>query len=181
MAYENPFLTDFASIFFEIVKMKGFDPAKLEVVIFDEEVRDGRSFEKNEVLDVLYQLGVKLNALTIYTDRPRDFYALAEGYSEETGLVTVLASKREQKKALVKNWSGDRKIILDFEKKGSCYGVGRYAEYGYIPIYKKPWEIAENLDIIVPFGYNIVIVKGRNTKGRQCIRDRFDVGFYRDE
>ncbi len=178
MVYENPFLTDFASIFLKIIRKKGFDPAKLEVVIFDVEAD---FFEKNEVLDVLYQLGEILNALTIYTERPQDFYAFAERYSEETGLMTVLASKREQKKALVKNWSGDRKLILDFEKKGCCYGVGKYAEYGYIPIYKRPWEMSENLDIMVPFSYNIVIVKGKNTDGRQYVRDRFDVGFYRDE
>ena len=30
----------------------------------------------------------------------------------------------------------------------------------YLPIYKKPWQIAENLNISVPIGYNTVIVKG---------------------
>jgi len=33
----------------------------------------------------------------------------------------------------------------------------------------------------VAFGYNIVIVKGGNTYERQCVRDRFNKGFYRDE
>ena len=28
----------------------------------------------------------------------------------------------------------------------------------YLPIYKKPWEISENLDIIVPVGYNTLVI-----------------------
>ena len=52
---------------------------------------------------------------------------------------------------------------------------------GYIPIHKKPWEIRENLDILVPFGYNTVIVKSKCTNDKKFVNDRFDEGFYRDE
>ena len=50
----------------------------------------------------------------------------------------------------------------------------------YIPIHKKPWKIAENLDIIVPFGYNTVIVKSRQNKKKKPVRDRFEEAFYSD-
>ncbi len=181
VAYENPFLTDFAVIFDKILTKKGFDPAKLELIIFDEEREKETFSERNDVLEVLYQLGEKLNALTIYTRQPQLFFDFANQYSEETGLVTVLAPKKEQKKALVKKCLGDKKIILDFEHKGFYYGVGKNSECGYIPIYKRPWQRCENLDIMIPFDYNIVIVKSKNTNDRRCVRDRFYEGFYRDE
>ena len=41
-------------------------------------------------------------------------------------------------------------------------------------------EIAENLDIIVPFGYNTVIVKSRQNKKKKPVRDRFEEAFYSD-
>ena len=72
-------------------------------------------------------------------------------------------------------------MILDFERKGDCR-IGDWNKTGaYLPIYKKPWKIAENLDIIVPFGYNTVTVKSDYTNDKKFVNDRFDEGFYRDE
>ena len=51
----------------------------------------------------------------------------------------------------------------------------------YLPIHKKPWKVAENLDIIVPFSYNTVIVKSNYANDKKFVNDRFDEGFYRDE
>ncbi|EKC62935.1 hypothetical protein OBE_07729, partial [human gut metagenome] len=36
------------------------------------------------------------------------------------------------------------------------------------------------LDIIVPFGYNTVIVKSRQNKKKKPVRDRFEEAFYSD-
>ena len=181
VAYENPFLRDFAVIFDKILTKKGFDPAKLELIIFDEERRTEDSLKKNDVLEVLYQLGENLNTLTIYTQEPQFFLNFTRQYSEESGLITIFEPKRKQKKAFVKKSLGKQKIILDFERKGFYYGVGNYIECAYIPIYKRPWQRCENLDIMIPFGYNIVIVKSKTTNDRQYIRDRFYEGFYRNE
>lgn len=70
------------------------------------------------------------------------------------------------------------KLLLDFEWEGDCYtgqmGEGR----AYIPIHKKPWKQGENLDIMVPIGYNTVIVKGMQKQQEKLGRDRFEEAFY---
>lgn len=181
MAYENPYLVDFAPIFFGVIKAKGINPAKVELIVFDEEPREWQVFERAGILDVLNQLREDINALSIYTDRPDFFQGFIENAYEETGLLTAIASKREQNRAGIMRPGCEMGVILDFEWKGTCYNIGRYANCGYIPIHKKPWEMRENLDILVPFGYNTVIVKSEYTKDKIFVRDRFEEGFYRDE
>ena len=181
MAFENPYLVDFAPIFFSIIKEKDINPAKAEIVIFDEEVEESHPFEQADVLDVLNQLREHINALTVYTNRQEYFFEFAECAYEENGLVTAIKSKKEEKKIGRIDTLGKFKLILDFERRGQCYYWGRGINCGYIPIYKKPWEIRENLDIVVPFGYNTVIVKGKYTNDRKYVKDRFEEGFYRDE
>lgn len=181
MSYKNHYLEEFAYIFFAVLKEKEINPAKVELVIFDEENGESDRFERAGVLEVLYQLREQINALCIYTERPAFFREFAECASEENGLLTVILPKREQNKMQRFSENNMTRIVLDFERKGTCHNVGRNSNCGYIPIYKKPWEMRENLDIIVPFGYNTVIVKSGNTINRKFVNDRFDEGFYRDE
>lgn len=181
MAFENPYLVDFAPLFFSVIKEKGFNPAKVEVIIFDEEADEHHLFERIGVPEVLNQLIDNINALTIYTDRPQLFERFAEQAYEDNGLLVTINPKREQCRA-VRQKADDRiGVILDFEWKGDCYRPDKGACKGYIPIHKKPWEMRENLDILVPFGYNTVIVKSNHVKDKIFVRDRFDEGFYRDE
>ena len=70
-------------------------------------------------------------------------------------------------------------LVLDFEWEGQCYFNLLAQGKNYIPIHKKPWKIAENLDIIVPFGYNTVIVKRPKKKTGAPWQDRFEKAFYR--
>lgn len=181
MAFENPYLVDFAPIFFSIIKEKGINPAKAELIIFDEETGESHPFEQADVLDVLNQLRENINSLTVYTDRQEYFLEFVECAYEENGLVTAIMPKKEEKWVGRSDSEESFKIILDFEWSGQCYHLGRVANCGYIPIHKKPWELRENLDIVVPFGYNTVIVKGKYTNDRKYVRDRFEEGFYRDE
>ena len=181
MAFENPYLVDFAPIFFSILKEKGINPAKTELIIFDEEADEHHPFERAGVLDVLHQLSGDINALTIFTDRPEYFFAFAEHAYEETGLVTVMLPKQAQKRPGLQRSDGMIGVILDFEWRGICYEPRRTDCCGYIPIHKKAWQMQENLDIAIPFGYNTVIVKGNSTNDKIFVRDRFDEGFYRDE
>ena len=69
-------------------------------------------------------------------------------------------------------------LVLDFEWEGQCYFNLLAQGKNYIPIHKKPWKIAENLDIIVPFGYNTVIVKSMHHQREKLGRDRFEEAFY---
>lgn len=181
MAYENPYLVDFAPIFFGVLKEKGINPAKVELVVFDEEINERHAFERVGVIDVLNQLRDSINALTIYTDRPDFFDGFIEAAYEENGLLAQRAPKKAQNRADIMCSSCTTGLILDFEWKKDDCGMGRHSKCGYIPIHKKPWKMRENLDILVPFGYNTVIVKGKQTNDKIFVRDRFDEGFYRDE
>ena len=43
---------------------------------------------------------------------------------------------------------------------------------------QKPWKQGENLDIMVPIGYNTVIVKSMHHQREKLGRDRFEEAFY---
>ena len=191
MPYSNPYLRDFTSVFEQILKEKRISFKQLHLEIIDEDAREKRIFEPAGVDEVLEQLAEELNYLTIYTDRPEHFLEFSESVYEENGLMVLLLPKREVKCHLPvespkesegrKQTTGRAEIlVLDFEWNGSCHYHMMADGKNYIPIYKKPWKIAENLDIIVPFGYNTVIVKSRQNKKKKPVRDRFEEAFYSD-
>ena len=117
MAFENPYLVDFAPIFFSVLKEKGVNPAKVELVIFDEEADEHHPFERAGVLDVLDQLSGDINALTICTDRPEHFFDFAESACEESGLLVVILPKRMQNSHMRQRLAGMTEVILDFEHR----------------------------------------------------------------
>lgn len=194
MAYSNIFLIDFLPVFKEILKEKRIAPEKLDLFVIDEEPEDYSAFEPADVVDVLEQLGPELNFLTIYTDRPAYFLKFVQTMYEENGLVVTLFPKKKLCNSRISSGTTEHYIrdnrevqkrqqclILDFEWKGSCCTARMQAMDGYIPIHKKPWKMAENLDIVVPFGYNTVIVKSIQMTNRRPRRDRFEEAFYRNE
>ena len=134
-------------------------------------------FEEDTVLLLLEQLEEDLNFLTILTDRPAYFSTFVERMYEENGLVVSLFQKDKMERQ--KAGYGRQCLILDFEKKGRCYDFFVAPQNDYIPIYKKTWQIAENLDITVPIGYNTVIVKNTKIQGQKPMRDRFEEAFYK--
>ena len=175
MSYPNPFLRNFRPVFFAILKEKSLSLKRVELEVIDEEAEDYSAFEPADVRDVLEQLSEDLNFLTIYTERPAYFKEFAETMYEENGLIVTFFSKKQLKYMRAES---NQKLLLDFEWQGKCYEGqmcrGRY----YIPIHKKPWERAENLDIIVPIGYNTVIVKGMQNRRKKPRLDRFEEAFY---
>lgn len=200
MSYSNRFLRDFRPVFLAILKEKAIDPAQLEVEIIDEEPDSDGIFEPTGVREVLEQLAEELNFLTIYTERPAYFFEFAETMYGENGLVVMIFPKKRLQSAFrygqkvnskqmrmcsVEEDIGEKarfmeapQLVLDFEWEGSCYfGQMRQGRY-YIPIHKKPWKTGENLDIIIPIGYNTVIVKDMQNKQEKPGRDRFDEAFY---
>lgn len=194
MAYSNIFLTDFVPVFLEILKEKRIEPEKLELFVIDEEPEGYSAFEPADVADVLEQLGPELNFLTIYTDRPVYFAGFVQTMYEENGLVVMVFSKKDLWNSRIlshatehgvvttqKTQKRQQRLILDFEWEGNCYAAQMQTIDGYIPIHKKPWKMAENLDIAIPFGYNTVIVKSIQMTSRRPRRDRFEEAFYRNE
>ncbi len=176
-AYSNPYLKDFLPVYEAILKEKKMDPATLHLEIIDEEAEERSIFETAGIDEVLEQLAPVVNFLTLYTKRPEHFMDFLQRCYEENGLIVEMLDK----KALKNPHSGGEKgqiLVLDFEWEGDNYfSVMEKGKY-YIPIHKKPWKIAENLDIAVPFGYNTVIVKSRQMKKKKPVRDRFEEAFY---
>lgn len=176
MSYSNTFLRDFRPVFLGILKEKKLPPAQVALEIIDEEPGGQGIFEPASVRDVLEQLTEDLNFLTIYTERPAYFYEFAETMYEENGLLVMLFPKKECMRQ--GNLQASATLVLDFEWEGACrfcqIRPGRY----YVPIHKKPWKQGDNLDIMVPIGYNTVIVKGIHEEKRKPRRDRFEEAFY---
>ena len=190
MSYPNAYLRDFVPVLGQILKEKQIAPEKLHLEIIDEESEEKSIFEPVGVDEVLDQLADELNHLTVYTDRPAHFQAFAEQIYEENGLMPLIFTKKQLKSRSfsgARAWRterhaawGGRYTRFGFEWEGQCYFNLLAQGKNYIPIHKKPWKIAENLDIIVPFGYNTVIVKSRQNKKKKPVRDRFEEAFYSD-
>lgn len=183
MSYTNEFLRNFRPIFFGILKEKRLEPGRVELEIIDEESEGYGIFEPAGVREVLEQLSEDLNFLTIYTERPAYFSEFAETMYLENGLIVMVFPKNALeptggRRNLSAGNALGTKLILDFEWEGDCYfGQMRPGRY-YIPIHKKPWILGENLDIMIPIGYNTVIVKGVQDKRKKPRRDRFEEAFY---
>ena len=175
MSYSNAFLRDFRPVFLGILKEKKLPPAKVALEIIDEEPDGAGIFEPAGVMEVLGQLRGDLNFLTIYTQRPAYFYEFAETMYEENGLLVRLFPKEGKR---VEVLQATATLVLDFEWEGGCHFCqiqrGRY----YVPIHKRPWKKGENLDIIVPIGYNTVTVKSVQEEKQKPRRDRFEEAFY---
>lgn len=179
MSYSNPYLVDFLPIFSVILEEKKISMEKLQLEIIDEEAENYSLFETVDTLDVLWQLGPELNFLSIYTERPEYFQGFATEMYEENGLLINIFSKKMWKRHREKTKDVNKHVlVLDFEwreeQKRLLVSEGR----NYIPIHKEPWKTAENLDIVVPFGYNTVIVKSKQIKNKKPVRDKYEAAFY---
>lgn len=179
MSYSNTFLRDFAPVFHGIVQRLQIKTNLLAVEVVDEEDGSYSIFELADVLDALEQIAPELNFLTIYTGRAAYFYEFAEKMYEENGLIITFLPKREFKRARqAKTREECPTLVLDFEWEGSPIEGAHCAEKYYVPIHKRPWEKLGNLDIVVPIGYNTVIVKGVLNCEKKPGRDRLEQAFY---
>ena len=127
---------------------------------------------RRQVDNVLRQLTPGLNRMIIRTSRPAYFEEFVQTMYEENGLVIQLEEKSFE--PFPKNC-----FVMDFELWGEPVQRMFREDIFYLPIYRKPWEIAENLDILVPIGYNTVIVKGAVTTSGLSADDWMENEFYR--
>ena len=126
-------------------------------------------------------LGRDLNRLTILTDRPAYFTEYTDSMYEENGLIVELSLKDAQKIAELSAEGTGSNVILDFETTGERKGEIKFGKKLYIPVFKKRWESAGNLDIAVPIGYNTMIVRVSETVKTQPYLDKFEKAFYENE
>lgn len=153
LTYQNPCISNMRSIVEHVIADREVTFQKLELVILDagseQDVQDDF-----DIQDTLSQLVFGLNYLLLVTDRP-DFYEnFVFDMYEENGLIV-----QQVEKSVCKNVRGN--FILDFERAGEVPKESMLRPgVIYVPIYKKPWEIGENLDIKVPVGYNTLVIEG---------------------
>ena len=96
---------------------------------------------------------------------------------EEMGLIVEVLEKK--KKAMQKGTGQEEgRLILDFETEGRIREEFLSEKSIYISIYKRNWYQRANLDIEVPIGYNIMIVKGTGFTGCEAVSDRLEREFY---
>lgn len=154
---ENPYLFCFRYILEQILAQKKISYRDFSPVLIDEK-KDGMLMMEEDIWTVLKQLERDLNALTIITDRGQEFLDYASRMQEETGLMVSVLEKGKTGTKEIQALQGN--VMIDFEREGHFCTAEKKAGYCYLPIYKIPWKKGENLDIIVPIGYNTMIVKG---------------------
>lgn len=151
MTYENPYIYYMQPILKFILNEKHIPYQKLELIIIDAD--EGRSDDIHDIQIVLEDLAQGLNYLLLITDEPDSYKNFADEMYQENGLIVQQIPKSAKKEA-----RGN--LIIDFERDSKILTECIHSKAVYLPIYKKPWEISENLDIIVPVGYNTLVVSG---------------------
>ncbi len=150
---ENPFLPHFREILEQILTRCGLSYRNFCPLILDRDTEPESMLSEDDVELVLEQISGDLNFLRIATERPVYFSYYIEKMYEENGLIVQLEDKKEFSMEGVN-------VVLDMEQKGEMRRECIQENIHYIPVYKKPWNHGQNLDISVPIGYNTMIVKG---------------------
>ena len=132
-------------------------------LIIDTDTPDQVFGEGDDVDQILRQLSPGLNFLEICTNRPEDFVSFTVWLEMEYGLMTRIFPLDAMRES-------HANVVLDLERQGIMYTDRLMPKVLYVPFYKRRWKIHEtavqteeekmqNLDIEVPIGYNVLIVK----------------------
>lgn len=149
---ENPFLPYFRAIMEQILEQYEIPYRNFRPLILDRDTPPESMLSEDDVELVLEQISDDLNFLRIATERPAYFSNYIEKMYEESGLVVQIERKRGFSLEGIN-------VVLDMEQGGGIHRECMREGIHYLPIYKKPWNQGQNLDILVPIGYNTVIVK----------------------
>lgn len=164
MTYQNPCIAYIHAIVSHVLEKRQIPYRQLELVVVDAEM----SGDSYDIENVLSQLTPRLNYLLLVTDRPAYYKDFVHAMYEENGLIVQRVPKSERRRA-----RGN--LVLDFERSGAVSAESMIRPGAiYLPIYKKPWEIGENLDIMVPVGYNTLVVEGILMPDEDFMNDKID-------
>ncbi len=153
MTYKNPCIACLHTVLEQILKLRQIPYKKLELIIIDADAGLNEQ-DNSDIYFVLSQVSEKLNYLLLVTDRPEYYENFVYKMYEENGLIVQQLAKCDRQHA-----RGN--LILDFERAGDINAKAPICPGTiYLPVYKKPWEVGENLDIKVPVGYNTLVVSG---------------------
>ena len=165
----------FRKIIEAVLEQKGISYRDMRLFVIDAEA--GEYLQQEEEQYMLRQLYPGLNVYTLCTDQSEHHQGEIEYLYEELGLIVEVLEKK--KKAMQKGTGQEEgRLILDFEAEGRIREEFLSEKSIYISIYKRNWYQRANLDIEVPIGYNIMIVKGTGFIGCEAVSDRLEREFY---
>lgn len=160
--WQNPYIPYARQVIEEILGQKGLDYRSFRPIVIDVEDWECEPEIGRHVEQVLEQLEEGLNFMEIRTDRPEHFQNWKTWMELEYGLLVKIRSHRD-------GGFGKGNMILDFSRQKHFPPETVPGHVIYLPFERVPWEpqTAENkeisgvshLDIKVPIGYNMRIVK----------------------
>ena len=170
-----PCNASFRKIIEAVLEQKGISYRDMRLFVIDAEA--GEYLRQEEEQYMLRQLYPGLNAYTLCTGQMEHHQGEMDYLYEEMGLIVEVLEKKE--KAMQKGTGQEEgRLILDFEADGRIREEFLSEKSIYISIYKRNWYQRANLDIEVPIGYNIMIVKGTGFTGCEAVSDRLEREFY---
>lgn len=170
-----PCNASFRKIIEAVLEQKGISYRDMRLFVIDAEA--GEYLRQEEEQYMLRQLYPGLNAYTLCTGQMEHHQGEMDYLYEEMGLIVEVLEKKE--KAMQKGTGPEEgRLILDFEAEGRIREEFLSGKSIYISIYKRNWYQRANLDIEVPIGYNIMIVKGTGFTGCEAVSDRLEREFY---
>lgn len=170
-----PCNASFRTIIEAVLEQKGISYRDMRLFVIDAEA--GEYLRQEEEQYMLRQLYPGLNAYTLCTGQMEHHQGEMDYLYEEMGLIVEVLEKKE--KAMQKGTGPEEgRLILDFEAEGRIREEFLSEKSIYISIYKRNWYQRANLDIEVPIGYNIMIVKGTGFTGCEAVSDRLEREFY---
>ena len=153
---DNPWIDATRQVVEQILMKKGKNYRTFCPIVIDTDKPDQVFGETDDVDRILEQLYPGLNFLEIATDRPEHFSEMTEWLAEEYGLLARILPISELGQS-------HADTVLDLEREGELYIQKFPRNVIYLPFYKRRWreyqKTGQNLDIEVPIGYNVVIVK----------------------
>ena len=170
-----PCNASFRKIIEAVLEQKDISYRDMRLFVIDAEA--GEYLRQEEEQYMLRQLYPGLNAYTLCTGQMEHHQGEMDYLYEEMGLIVEVLEKKE--KAMQKGTGPEEgRLILDFEAEGRIREEFLSEKSIYISIYKRNWYQRANLDIEVPIGYNIMIVKGTGFTGCEAVSDRLEREFY---
>ena len=170
-----PCNASFRKIIEAVLEQKGISYRDMRLFVIDAEA--GEYLRQEEEQYMLRQLYPGLNAYTLCTGQMEHHQGEMDYLYEEMGLIVEVLEKKE--KAMQKGTGPkEGRLILDFEAEGRIREEFLSEKSIYISIYKRNWYQRANLDIEVPIGYCIMIVKGTGFTGCEAVSDRLEREFY---
>lgn len=171
---QNPYLPQIREIIKQVLKERGISYEQFAPVIID-------GSDSKDALMAAELLARDLNSLVLLTGQPEYFEEFAENIYEEEGLIVRILLKNQKTCADCYSDGVYGNVILDFEDPNEEERMPEFGNKTYIPIFKRRWESAGNLDIAVPIGYNTLIVRESAAAGKQRGLDKFEQAFYNNE